>query len=412
MPAIGWRAAALETFTMRPQFSEAICGSASLAQRNAPVTFTSKTWRHESGSMAATGSGTPGVPALLTRIVTAPSSEPTLSKPEATEASSVTSMTRGRAVPPRFEISAATEATSFSVRAARATAAPCRARSFAVAAPMPRPPPVTRATRPACTLSSMPPMIPGAEGCEIKSRTNSLKEHARVRHTPIPAERGADAGGAVAAAHLRGALQADGQRVPRRGERVRDGAGRRVGHAEGGLHGEDSGARRALRGRADADPGRGLAALQAQQHPHRQALLRRGGRVPRGGDGGGCDGTRGGVHRPARAGSGGGDGGLGGHRDKASVQKPLVRHRRPHRVRPRGEAADPGAHLGEGTPEQGQGAPLRGGREARARATGPREGPEERPSARRLAARGGVGCYNSIPMLRTVVITGAISFAI
>src|SRR5918998_4207618 len=354
---------------MRPQFSATICNSASLAQRKAPVTFTSKTRRHASGSVAATGSGTPGVAALLIRIVTGPSSERTLSKPEATEVSSATSMTSGRAVPPPSEISAATEATSSSVRAARARAAACLARSLAVAAPMPRPPPVTRATRSACTVSSTLHMIPGAAGCEIESGTKSLKEHARVRHTSLPAKRGAHAGGAVAAAHLRGALQADGQRVPGRGERVRDGAGRRVRHAEGGLHGEDSGARRALRGRADADPGRGLAALQAQQHPHRQALLRRGGRVPRGGAGGGGYGARRGVHRPARASGGGGDAGLGRHRDTAAVPEPLVRDRRSHRLRPGDPAADPRAHLGEGTAGEGQGAPHRGGTEARARAT-------------------------------------------
>src|SRR3712207_6565488 len=178
------------------------------------------------------------------------------------------------------------------------------------------------------------------------------------------------------------------------------------------MHGEDSGARRALRGWADADPGRGSAALQAQQHPRRQALLRRGRRVPRGGAGGGGYGARGGVHRPPRAGRGGGDRGLGRDRDTAAVQEPLVRDRRTHRVRPGGQAADPGAYLGEGTPGEGQGAPLRCGREARARAAGPREGPEERPPARRLAPGRRVDCYTERAMLRTVIITGAISFAI
>src|SRR5215212_7347548 len=75
-----------------------------------------------------------------------------------------------------------------------------------------------------------------------------------VGHTPFPAERGADARRPVAAAHLRGELQADGERVPRAGGRVRDGLRRRVGNAGGGLHGEDSRARRALRGRTDVDP--------------------------------------------------------------------------------------------------------------------------------------------------------------
>src|SRR5215211_4561667 len=219
----------------------------------------------------------------------------------------------------------------------------------------------------------------------------SVKERARVRHTPFPAERSADAGGTVAAAHLRRALQADGKRVLRERERVRDGAGRRVRYTAGGLHGPDRRARRALRGRADADPGRGFAALQAQQHPHRQGLLRRGGRVPRGGAGGGSDGARGGVHRPARTDRGGSDGGFGRDRDKAAVQEPLVRDRRPHRFRPGDPAADPRTHVGEGAPGEGQGAPLRSGREARTRTTGSREGPEKRPPARRLAPGSGSG---------------------
>src|SRR5215210_3962629 len=60
---------------MRPQFAEAIPGSASLAQRKAPVTLTSKARLHPSGGVAATGSGTPGVPALFMRMVTASSDE-------------------------------------------------------------------------------------------------------------------------------------------------------------------------------------------------------------------------------------------------------------------------------------------------------------------------------------------------
>src|ERR671913_598399 len=66
---------------------------------------------------------------------------------------------------------------------------------------------------------------------------------ARVGHTPFPAERGADARRPVAATHLRGALQADGERVSRAGGRVRDGLRRRVGNSGGGLHGQNRGAR-------------------------------------------------------------------------------------------------------------------------------------------------------------------------
>src|SRR5215212_2352982 len=83
---------------MRPQFAEAIPGNASLAQRKAPVTLTSKTLRHASGRVAATGRGTPGVPALFMRMVTLPSSARTLPKQAFTEASSATSRFTGRAV--------------------------------------------------------------------------------------------------------------------------------------------------------------------------------------------------------------------------------------------------------------------------------------------------------------------------
>ena len=44
---------------------------------------------------------------------------------------------------------------------------------------------------------------------------------------------------------------------------------------------------------------------------------------------------------PARAGSRGGDGGVGRHRDTAPLPEPLVRDRGPHRLRPRDQAADP-----------------------------------------------------------------------
>ena len=89
---------------MRPQFAEAMPGNASLAQRKAPVTLTSKARRHPSGRVAATGSGTPGVPALFIRMVMLPSSPRTLSKQAETEPSSATSRLTGSAVQPREEI--------------------------------------------------------------------------------------------------------------------------------------------------------------------------------------------------------------------------------------------------------------------------------------------------------------------
>jgi Lon protease-like protein len=50
-------------------------------------------------------------------------------------------------------------------------------------------------------------------------------------------------------------------------------------------------------------------------------------------------------------------------RDRATLQEPIVRHCRPGGVRARGPPADPGAHLGAGTPAEGKGASGRGRRE-------------------------------------------------
>ena len=75
------------------------------------------------------------------------------------------------------------------------------------------------------------------------------------------------------------------------------------------------------------------------------------------------------------------------HRDRATLQEPLVRDRRPRRVRARGQAADPGAHLRTRTSAEGKGTPERGRGETGARTADPRESPDKRPPARRLATR-------------------------
>ena len=131
------------------------------SQQKVPVTLTSKTRRHCAASMAATGSGTPGVPALLTRMVMGPSSARALSKPEATESSSETSTTSGGRSAQGFDLCRNGDDLLLGARG-EATAAPRLARSLAVAAPIPRPPPVIGAAARVYPLVHAT-IIPGAE---------------------------------------------------------------------------------------------------------------------------------------------------------------------------------------------------------------------------------------------------------
>ena len=87
------------------------------------------------------------MPALLTRIPTGPSAPATCRTASSTSARSPTSQVTASAFRPRTRISAATASSSAPVRALTATCAPSRARASAIARPMPRPPPVTSATR-------------------------------------------------------------------------------------------------------------------------------------------------------------------------------------------------------------------------------------------------------------------------
>ncbi len=88
-------------------------------------------------------------PALLMSVSKRPSSRTVCATASVACASSVTSHSNTRAVPPAARTVAATSSSRSFRRAASATAAPCAASASAVAAPIPLDAPVTNATVPA-----------------------------------------------------------------------------------------------------------------------------------------------------------------------------------------------------------------------------------------------------------------------
>ena len=98
----------------------------------------------------AGGSLTP--PALATRIPTGPRLSSTACRSASTWPKSVTSPVTGTALPPSLTMAAAMAAAAAASRPCTATAAPRRANSAAMAAPMPRELPVTSATWPSSAL--------------------------------------------------------------------------------------------------------------------------------------------------------------------------------------------------------------------------------------------------------------------
>ena len=87
-------------------------------------------------------------PAAVTSTSIRPWSSRARATRAATAASSLTSAGTADARPPAARIWCAVASSSEAERAARTTAAPARANVSATARPMPRPPPVMRATRP------------------------------------------------------------------------------------------------------------------------------------------------------------------------------------------------------------------------------------------------------------------------
>ena len=119
-----------------------------------PIRFTPSTRCHSSRLVWSTGPAWP-TPALLWSTSTAPSSANTRSASASTEAGSRTSAVCTVAWPPAAWISPATPVALASSTSTTCTLAPRRASSSAVERPMPEPAPVTTATLPAKSRSSL-----------------------------------------------------------------------------------------------------------------------------------------------------------------------------------------------------------------------------------------------------------------
>ena len=125
--------------------------------RNVASRLASTVARQPSSGMSSSGAG--GVrlaPALATRMSTGPRVSSTWRRMASTSAKLVTSPVTPVAVPPLSWMAATPLATASPSRPCTATAAPARANWLAMAAPMPRELPVTRATWPFSVVIAIP----------------------------------------------------------------------------------------------------------------------------------------------------------------------------------------------------------------------------------------------------------------
>jgi hypothetical protein len=137
-----------ETFTIRPQPRSTISGRTALVSRNTPTRLICRAAIQSSGSRRQVGSRGQTTAALLTRMSTGPSSETTRRQTRAATSGAPTSARISSARPPTAPTSPAASASWGEERATSATSAPSLASAAAAARPMPRPAPVTTATRP------------------------------------------------------------------------------------------------------------------------------------------------------------------------------------------------------------------------------------------------------------------------
>src|SRR5437764_2722549 len=146
---------------MRPRPRAIIPGNTACAHSIGPRTLTSSTRHHSAGSLPTNGPRRPSCPALLTSTSTGPRAASIFSVVRGTQDASVTSTANARASPDLL-ISAAVVSISDCVRARTATFAPDCARANATARPIPRPAPVTTATRPSKSafIAHRVPVIP------------------------------------------------------------------------------------------------------------------------------------------------------------------------------------------------------------------------------------------------------------
>src|ERR1700730_4842108 len=204
-----------DTLTMVPRPVLRIRGSAALRQLAVPSTLKPMIRSQSAASASASGADT-RTPATFTRVWSPPRCAAVSSTMRAASASWVTSPTSGSSVAPgtAARMASAARATASPSASSRATAAPSSAKSRPVASPMPPPPPVTSATRPA--------MNPGI-GAASDERELVPRPHQHPR------------AGTVHPALARG--QHHGGGADQEGARVRAGGGRAVlAEGAGGRH--------------------------------------------------------------------------------------------------------------------------------------------------------------------------------
>src|SRR5213078_3190799 len=133
--------------TRPPLFCRIISFVAARVRRNAPRRLTSMTWS-QSSSFMRTRRPSRMTPALLTRMSTRPNRCLAASTNRSASSRITASATTPRTAPPCASSSFAERWSRSASRPETTTAAPSSASNAAIARPMPRPPPVTIATRP------------------------------------------------------------------------------------------------------------------------------------------------------------------------------------------------------------------------------------------------------------------------
>src|SRR6266851_4567258 len=164
-------------FTMLPERRWIMSFSASRVQRNVPRRLTRSTWSHFS-VLIMTTKPSAVAPALLTRMSRRLNRDFTIRIIARTWSSSATSACHGTAEPPARSISPTTSsACSWLREKLTTTVAPCLDSSRAVARPMPRLAPVTRATDPSGNSIEPPAADHGVDSRHSLHGSGPMTDH-------------------------------------------------------------------------------------------------------------------------------------------------------------------------------------------------------------------------------------------
>src|SRR5215510_8041655 len=144
-----------EMFTIEPPPARRSAGMAAFVPRKTPLAFTSMTRSH-SAAVVSSSRPAPPTPALLTSTSSFPKRRSAVATARSQSLSLVTSSLTNTASPPLAPIPAATAAPSASRMSPMTIRAPSCAKSRASTAPIPRAPPLMRATLPASLIAASP----------------------------------------------------------------------------------------------------------------------------------------------------------------------------------------------------------------------------------------------------------------